>query len=166
RTLVSGAGEPMRSWIVWLVGAKVPTRRHRVLKDAASLRTPRGRVGTSVPHTQQLGTSSPDSGVITRLRRHHSNRTKRSLSPPRPRPHLELSFQPPHRAPPHVHPELPGLDDELHALIVQPELFGRQRELHGARFSGLQGHPPEARERTHRSGDGPYPVVDVQLRHL
>src|SRR5256886_4105838 len=30
----------------------------------------------------------------------------------------------------------------------------------------LQGHPPEARERTHRSGDGPYPVVDVQLRHL
>src|SRR5439155_20808117 len=45
-------------------------------------------------------------------------------------------------------------------------LFGRQRELHGARFAGLQGHPPEARERTHRSGDGPYPVVDVQLRHL
>src|SRR5438128_2822236 len=100
----------------------------------------------------------------------NNNRGAQSHHPrllsPRPRPDLELSFQPSHRASPHVHPELPGLDDELHALIVQPQFFGRQLELPGARFAGLQGHAPEPRERTHRSGDARNLVVHVQLRDL
>jgi len=49
------------------------------------------------------------------------------------------------------------------ALIVQPELLGRQFELYGARFAGLQGHAPEPRERAHRPGDARHLVVHVQL---
>src|SRR5439155_13471907 len=82
-------------------------------------------------------------GVPT-LKRGNNTELHYPVLPRPPHPHLELSLQPSHRAPPHVHPELPRLDDELHALIVQAELSGRQLELHRARFAGLQGHPPEA----------------------
>src|SRR2546422_349892 len=61
----------------------------------------------------------------------------------RARADFELRLQSAHRAPAHEYPELPGLHDELHVLVVEPQLLRGELEVHRARFTRLEGDPTE-----------------------
>src|SRR6266550_2216382 len=84
-----GAPTPDRDRVRGTATPAAPRPRHQ----PASFRTPRGRVGTLVPHKQQSGdaittlerhhhsrTPSPLSNAITTLERHHHSRTPSPLS--------------------------------------------------------------------------------------
>src|SRR6266550_961829 len=58
--------------------------------------------------------------------------------------YLELRLQSAHRAPAHEYPELPRLHNELHILVVEPQLLWRELEVYRARFTRLEGDPTES----------------------
>src|SRR6266566_2552782 len=79
---------------------------------------------------------------------------------------LELRLQSAHRAAAHEDPELPGLDDELHVLVVEAQLLRRELEVYCARFTRFEGDATESGQRAHRPRDARDFVVHVELHHL
>src|SRR6266550_8198912 len=76
---------------------------------------------------------------------------------------LELRLQSAHRAPAHEDPELPRLHNELHVLVVEPQLLWRELEVYRARFTRLEGDPTESGQRADRPGHARHLVVHVEL---